>query len=158
MTKTKQTKLIQKGFEAITRIFMKYDVLGKRPVDIGNGIKISASNIHTIEAIGKGYGTTVTSLSNYFMITKGAVSQVVSKLQKDGYIKKTDSNSKTIILELTDLGKLANKYHDKYNEAFLQKLVLLENKYSISEIESFINILTEIDGIFGETIDLIKLK
>ena len=92
------------------------------------------------------------------MITKGAVSQVVSKLQKDGYIKKTDSNSKTIILELTDLGKLANKYHDKYNEAFLQKLVLLENKYSTSEIESFINILTEIDGIFGETIDLIKLK
>jgi len=150
MTKTKQTKLIQKGFEVITRIFMKYDILGKRPVDIGNGIKINASNIHTIEAIGKGYGNTVTSLSNYFMITKGAVSQVVSKLQNDGYIKKIESNSKTVILELTDLGKSANKYHDKYNESIIQKLVLLENKYSFSEIEAFMSILTDIDEIFGE--------
>ena len=150
MTKTKQLKLIQKGFEMITRIFMKYDILGKQSIDIGNSIKINASNIHTIEAIGKGYGNTVTSLSNYFMITKGAVSQVVSKLQKDGYIKKTESNGKSIVLELTDLGKLANKYHDNYNESFIQKLTLIEEKYSISEIESFINILTDIDGIFGE--------
>ena len=86
------------------------------------------------------------------MITKGAVSQVVSKLQKDGYLKKTESNNKLIILELTELGKLANKYHDKYNESLIQKLTLIEEKYSISEIESFISILTEIDKIFGEYI------
>ena len=145
-------KMIQKGFEVITRIFMKYDIHGKQPVDIGNGMKISASNIHTIEAIGKGYGNTVTSLSNYFMITKGAVSQVISKLEKDGYINKVETNSKSVILELTELGELANKYHDNYNELFMQKLVLVEEKYSASEIESFINILTDIDGIFEEYI------
>jgi len=86
------------------------------------------------------------------MITKGAVSQVISKLEKDGYINKVETNSKSVILELTDLGELANKYHDNYNELFMQKLVLVEEKYSASEIESFINILTDIDGIFEEYI------
>ena len=65
--------IMQDGLAIFTRILMKYDALEKEPLDMGNGEKLSAVNIHTIEAIGKEYGKTVTTLSEYFMITKGAV-------------------------------------------------------------------------------------
>lgn len=153
---TNKDNFIQKGFEVFTKIFMKYDILAKRPLQIGNGIKINASNVHTIEAIGKGYANTVTSLSDYFMITKGAVSQVISKLHTDGYIRKVQGNNKVVILELTDLGKQALKSHDKYNVSFVKTIQGIEDKYSKKELECFLNILTDVDTIFGEFVEDVK--
>ena len=150
---TNKSNLVQKGFEVFTKMFMKYDILGKRPLDIGNGIKINASNVHTIEAIGKGYAKTATSLSHYFMITKGAVSQVISKLHKDGYIRKIQGTNKVVILELTDLGKQALKSHDKYNVSIVKKIQRIEDKYSMKELKSLLNLLTDVDTIFGEFIE-----
>jgi DNA-binding MarR family transcriptional regulator len=153
---TNKDNIIQKGFEVFTKMFMKYDIFGKQPRDIGNGIKINASNAHTIEAIGKGHANTVTSLSNYFMITKGAVSQVVSKLYKEGYIKKGESNNKVVILELTALGRQALKSHDKYHLSIIDKLQTIEEKYTKKEIETFLNILSDVDSVFGGFIDEMK--
>ena len=153
---TNKSDLVQKGFEVFTKMFMKYDIFGKKPLEIGKGIKMNAASVHTIEAIGKGYAKTVTSLSDYFMVTKGAVSQVVSKLYKDGYIKKIQGTNNIVILELTDIGKQALKSHDKYNVVMVEKIQVIENKYSKKEIESFLNILSEIDSIFGEFIEETK--
>ncbi|MCC7401647.1 MAG: winged helix-turn-helix transcriptional regulator [Chitinophagaceae bacterium] len=147
---------IESGFEIFTKIFMKYDVLSKQPRNIGNNITISASNIHTIEAIGKRYANTVTSLSNYFMITKGAISQVITKLYKDGYIKKTETENKVVLLELSASGKQALKAHDKYNLAIIGKLQSIEKKYSKKEIETFLRILSEVDDCFGELLNEVK--
>lgn len=151
-----KNSLIQKGFEVFTKMFMKYDVFGQRPLEIGNAIKINASKVHTIEAIGKGYAKSVTALSDYFMITKGAVSQVVSKLHKDGYIRKVQGNHKIVILELTDLGNQVLKFHDKYNVSMVKKLHAIRDKYSKKELESFLNILGDVDMIFGEFIEELK--
>ena len=149
-------KYVNKGFEVFTRMFMKYDILGKRSLEIGKGVKMNASHVHTIEAIGKGYANTVTSLSGYFMITKGAVSQVISRLHEDGYIQKTQGNNKVVVLELTDSGKQALKSHDKYNMSIVKKLQVVEDKYTKKELECFLNILTDVDRIFGEFIEGIK--
>jgi len=149
-------KYVNKGFEVFTRMFMKYDILGKRSLEIGKGVKMNASHVHTIEAIGKGYANTVTSLSGYFMITKGAVSQVISRLHEDGYIQKTQGNNKVVILELTDSGKHALKSHDKYNMSIVKKLQVVEDNYTKKELECFLNILTDVDRIFGEFIEEIK--
>lgn len=135
---------------------MKYDILGKQPRNIGNNIRINSSNIHTIEAIGKGYANSVTTLSHYFMITKGAVSQVVSKLHKEGYIKKIQAENKIVLLELTSLGKQALKAHDKYNLSVIRKLQIVESKYSSKEFDAFFRILLEVDNCFGEFIEEFK--
>jgi DNA-binding MarR family transcriptional regulator len=149
-------KYVQKGFEVFTKMFMKYDIFGSRPLDIGGGIKMNASSVHTIEAIGKSYAKTVTSLSEYFMITKGAVSQVISKLHKEGYIRKVPGNNKEVILELTDSGRQVVKSHDKYNRSVVKKIKAIEDKYSQKEWESFLNILTNVDTLFAEFIEEIK--
>ena len=119
-----EKELVRQGWELFTRIFMKYDILEKSPVDIGTGDKFNGAQIHMIEAIGKGKGKTVTALSKYFMVTKGAISQIVSRLNKMGYITKTKriGNDKEIILELTEKGRQAYRMHEKYNESTIAEL------------------------------------
>ncbi len=153
-------KLITVGWELFTRIFMKYEILEKMPVDIGVGDKLKAAQIHTIEAIGKEYGNTVTALSSYFMITKSAVSQITAKLHKMGYIAKTKKkgNDKEIILELTKKGWKAFNLHEDYNQPVLDDLIRFEDKYSEDEIRSFLSILNDIDLLLNKFIDEEKTK
>jgi DNA-binding MarR family transcriptional regulator len=148
----KREDLIQESQAVFTRIFMKYDVLEKEPLDMGNGELLNASHIHTIEAIGKEYGKTVTTLSEYFMTTKGAVSQVISKLHKDGYVSKLKKkgNDKEIILELTKMGWKAFELHEKLNEMAAGDWMQIRNKYSEGDLRSFLNILSDIDLYLGQ--------
>jgi DNA-binding MarR family transcriptional regulator len=150
----KQQDLMQEGLAIFTRILMKYDALEKEPLDMGNGEKLSAVNIHTIEAIGKEYGKTVTVLSEYFMITKGAVSQVITKLHKDGYVSKVKKkgNDKEIILELTKKGWKAFELHERLNEVAMGDWAQIRNKYSADETASFLKILSDIDLLFSQFI------
>lgn len=152
--------MIQQGLALFTRILMKYDALEKEPLDMGNGDKLHASHIHTIEAIGKEYGKTVTALSEYFMITKGAVSQVISKLHKNGYISKIKKkgNDKEIILELTKKGWKAFELHEKINGAVMDDLMQVGDKYSSAEVTSFLKMLGDIDLLFSQFIANEKKK
>jgi DNA-binding MarR family transcriptional regulator len=152
--------LIQEGVALFTRILMKYDVMEKVPIDIGDGYRLNASHIHMIEAVGKGYGKTVTALSGYFMITKGAVSQIISKLYNKGYITKTKrkGNDKEIILELTEKGWKAFECHEEYGETAMNDVMQIGNKYDEGELNSFLNILKDIDLLFGKFIAEEKKK
>ncbi len=149
--KDNEPDFIQAGFALFTRILMKYDALEKEPIEIEGG-KLYASHIHMIEAIGKDYGKTITALSAYFMITKGAVSQVVTRLYKDGYLLKTKKkgNDKEIILELTKKGWKAFETHEKINAIVRSSLKQLRHKYSADEAAAFVNILNDIDLWFGQ--------
>ena len=151
---------MQEGLAIFTRILMKYDALEKESLDMGNGEKLSAVNIHTIEAIGKEYGKTVTALSEYFMITKGAVSQVITKLHKDGYVSKVKKkgNNKEVILELTKKGWKAFEIHEKINKTVMGDLMQVGNKYSTDETSSFLKMLGDIDLLFSQFIASEKKK
>jgi DNA-binding MarR family transcriptional regulator len=146
----KKEALIGEGWAFFTRLLLKSDFAERQPVDIGGAVKLNAAQVHTIEAIGKKYGNTVTSLSRYFRITKGAVSQIVSKLHKTGFVRKIKrkGNDKEIILELTPQGRKAFAAHEKRSEAAMRYLVRAGKKYTEREILSFLTILKEIDGLF----------
>lgn len=139
--------LIRQGWEIFTRIFMKYDALEKPPLVLETGDAFSATQIHMIEAIGKGRGKTVTALSHHFMVTKGAISQTISQLVNMGTLTriKRANNDKEIILELSEKGWLAFDLHEKFNQSTVAELYRLEEKYSREEIQAFINILNDVD-------------
>lgn len=145
-------KLITEGWALFTRLFLKYDSLEKTPIDLGGGEKLTAAQVHTIEAVGKGFGETVTGLSEYFKITKGAVSQVVNKLHDGGYLLKIKraGNDKEILLELTDKGKQIFDMHEQANQATLTMLEKLAEKYSEQEIKAFLAVLGDVDQIISQ--------
>lgn len=142
-------ELFHQGWELFTRIFMKYDLLEKSPIDLGTGDRLSATQIHLIEAVGKSKGETVTALSHYFMVTKGAVSQTVSQLTKLGYLRKIKraGNDKEIILRLTEKGQAAFDLHEQYNRYTVQALMQFKEKYSQQEIRTFLSVLNDVDKL-----------
>ncbi|EFK05222.1 transcriptional regulator, MarR family [delta proteobacterium NaphS2] len=74
--------------EAFIRIVAKYRILEKRPQDYGIGEVLHPSEIHTIEMIGKNPGINVTGLAGRLGVTKGAVSQLIKKLENKGLVSK----------------------------------------------------------------------
>jgi DNA-binding MarR family transcriptional regulator len=139
MTENKKSQLMQDASSLITRLFMKYEITRNKPIDIGDGSRLYASQLHMLEAIGKGYGNTVTALTGYFKITKGAVSQNVTKLCTAGYILKTKrkGNDKEVILELTKKGWTAFELHENYGASAKTEMIRLGNIYTGKEILTF---------------------
>jgi DNA-binding MarR family transcriptional regulator len=151
MTEKTKRLLLDQGIALFDRMFMKYEVLQKKPLDLGKAGKLHAAQIHMIQAIGEGRGETVTALSGFFMITKGAVSQIVTKLCGDGYIRRTrkKGNDKEIPLQLTAKGWNAFRRHQAYDQSAVRDIRRIGRRYSEREIRSFLNFLADIDRVFG---------
>lgn len=147
---TDRTEMMAEATAIFTRIFMKYDVLQNRPVEINSGTLLPAAQIHTIEAIGSGHGQTVTALAAHFAISKSAVSQIVTKLAHDGYVLKTRryGNDKEVVLKLTPKGRRAHQKHARALARALAGVIDLGKHYSEPEIRGFMSILADIDRWF----------
>ncbi|MBU1276238.1 MAG: MarR family transcriptional regulator [Proteobacteria bacterium] len=105
------------------------------PHDYGTGEKISAAEIHAIEAIGRNRGINVTGLARILVVTKGAVSQIVKKLEDRGYVAKfkAPDNDKEVLLKLAPRGKTAIAGYEAFRQGFDANMaVMLE---SISDEE-----------------------
>ncbi len=83
-----------------------------------NGEKLYTSEVHTIEAIGKNQGSTVMELCRHFDITKGAVSQVITKLHDKGFVEKVRNPDfgKEKIITLTPAGWEVFHWHEEYHK------------------------------------------
>ena len=90
-------------------------------LSFGTGVPMFRREIHTIQAIGKNPGINITALAEYMAVTKGAVSQTIKKLTNKGLVRKTyaPGNAKEVVLELTDLGWVGFRNHEKFHMAAL---------------------------------------
>jgi DNA-binding MarR family transcriptional regulator len=118
---------IQEKFNRIINLFI---ILEKKTRDFGTGERLYPSEIHNIEMIGRHTGITGQELSRKSGVTKGAVSQIVKRLEKKGYIsrRKQAHNKKEILLFLTEKGNIAFKAHNRLHIK-LQKSIMQEMKH-----------------------------
>lgn len=132
-------------FEEITpvlrdfsRAMSKYAILDRKAFDFGIGIKLFPAEIHMLTAIEQKDGIGVTELAEEFRITKGAVSQLVTKLIKKDLVQKTKNpeHGSRILIKATDLGRTACQhhveFHKKHDKEFFEYLGQLdENSYKV---------------------------
>lgn len=110
-----------KAYEQLMRVFdqvlTKVDSLHSPFHDFGTGIPIYRNEIHTIQDIGRSPNINLKSLSEHRGVTKGAASQTITKLVKKGMVRKTHAkgNAKEVILDLTDLGQIGFRNHEKFH-------------------------------------------
>jgi DNA-binding MarR family transcriptional regulator len=99
------------------RILHKMAAIEKAPRDFGSGDLLYRSEVHTLMAIGKNPGATVTDLAGFAGITKSAVSQMLNKLSRRNLIEKyhNPDNDKEILLRLTPRGRIAFLGHEQYH-------------------------------------------
>jgi DNA-binding MarR family transcriptional regulator len=86
-------------------------------LSFGTGVAMYRREIHTIQAIGKNPGINITALAESMGVTKGAASQTITKLTKKGLVRKTyaPGNAKEVVPELTDLGWIGFRNHEKFH-------------------------------------------
>lgn len=104
----------------LLRVVSKLSKLDKRTRCYGTDKQLFEAEIHMIKAIKENTGIHVTGLAELLGVTKGAVSQIIMKLEKkDMIIKETDSsNLSRLVLQLSAKGETAYLNHEKMHGEF----------------------------------------
>lgn len=95
----------------------KYTQISKLPFDFGVGIPIFPSEIHTVAALCQQESMSITELAKSSGVSKAAMSQLVSRLEKKGLVYREtapDNQSKQQVRP-TKLGRKAQEGHMNYH-------------------------------------------
>ena len=143
--------LIRSLISGMFRVTNKFSRVEKLPIALDNGETLSTREIHTVQAVGDHKVKNVTEVGEYFGVTKGAASQMVSRLFEKGFVdKKISSHSnKEYVLSLTANGMLAYLAHEKHHGQELQQLVNLLAELNTDELV----LAQKVIAIFERVID-----
>ena len=136
-------------------IINKITRIEKKAIFNIDGIHLTTHQIHLIDLIGRFPNINVTELANASGVTKGAVSQKLSWLEKRGFLVKVkgDENNKEIFVKLTDSGHRAFDMHLEYHRKFDSELFDMFRNMS-EENATFVNAaLTKVDDIFTRLLE-----
>jgi len=133
--------------ETFNRIINKFASIEKKPRDFGTGDLLYPSEIHNIEIIGRNPGINVTNLAKKLGVTKGAVSQIVNKLERKNLVGKSrdSNNEKEVILKLQKKGEIAFKGHESFHAKFYSEIMNEVDDMTPEQVVFFQNILVKID-------------
>lgn len=138
------------------RIVTKISKLDKKIRYYGTDSPLHEAEIHMIKSIKENEGIHVTGLADMLGVTKGAVSQIIMRLEYKGMIiKDTDPrNLSRLALRLTPKGETAYQHHEKKHQEFEELFnALLEGTTEDNKVflNIFLNSLDEkIDAIEKE--------
>jgi DNA-binding MarR family transcriptional regulator len=143
----KQDKRLKDLIARFIRIVGLFNKLDSRPYDFGTSERLYRSEVHMLQAIGRGEGRTVTELGGAFGVTKGAVSQVVGKLEAKGYLLKerNPAYGKELLLSLSAKGKVAFKTHEALHGKIDKALLASMGPVSEEELARFDRLLGMIE-------------
>ena len=121
------------------------------PRDYGTGYLMTEIEAHTLGFISNQYGITATQLALETNRTKGAVSQLISKLESKGLVERVNEpdNKRIYRIYLTEEGKRACEIHRAYDRAnMLDMINKMLQECTAEDIESFFKVLKCRNKIF----------
>ncbi|KAB1438826.1 MarR family transcriptional regulator [Pseudodesulfovibrio senegalensis] len=118
-------------FSLLGKLLDKYTRIEKQPQDFGVGFTIHPTEIHTVATLWAAGEMSISELAKDAAVTRGAMSQMIAKLEKKGLVYKRtapDNQSKTLVGP-TELGKQAQeghaRFHAQRDKEFLQYMAKL---------------------------------
>jgi DNA-binding MarR family transcriptional regulator len=141
------TAAIQALMEQFVRIVNRYNALQERPYDFGTGGKLNPAEIHTVSAIAASGALNVTELAGRLGVTRGAISQMASRLEAKGLVRKTRErgNDKEVILGLTSKGRRAHEGHSRFHGGMFADFLAMMDGVSPENLKFFAGILDRIE-------------
>lgn len=143
-------KRVQKLSQSLLRVINKVVENEKKPRHFGISELLHASEIHMVMNIYDNPGMHVSELARIAGVTRGAVSQIVSKLEKKDLVTKTEDpeNRLKTVPVLTSKGKVAYYAHAQHHEEIDKDLFAFINRLTDDQftlIESFVLHLEKMD-------------
>jgi len=120
---------------ALLRIVYKLAEIDKQVRNYGTDSPLHVSEIHMIQEIKNSNGSHISEIARNLDVTRGAVSQIIMKLEKKGFVRKEmDSENKLkLVPVLTEKGETADFNHKKYHEVFNNSIEGILKKNNINE-------------------------
>lgn len=121
----------------------------KRPVTLSTNELIYRFELHIIEAIGNNANITVNELAKKMNVTKGAISQVVTKLVQKGIVVRNKNlyNKKIVELVLTSKGEKIYQGHEQFHANINEQISEHLSKYSEAELQLIYDVLLKIKNL-----------
>lgn len=89
------------------------------------GIRLSMTEVHTLENIEKSTTKTMTDIAKLQMVTQGTLTVAVNRLVKKGFVwrQRGKEDKRVIRLELTPVAHEVLKVHDRFHESMIDSLI-----------------------------------
>lgn len=132
----------------ILSVFKKISAIDGKTRNYGTDQPLYDAEVHLIKVIKENEGIHITALAEKLNVTKGAVSQLIMKLQKKGMVVKEPdtSNQSRILLKLTNKGQIAYVNHEALHKNFddmVEGILKDETKENKEFISKFLSDLDE---------------
>ncbi len=115
--------------------------------DYGTGEMINMVEVHTLTAIEDHPGVNVSELALMWNRTKGAISQIATRLENKGYIerRKNPDNAKIVELFPTERGVRLSQAHKRYDSVEVSKTLdeLVRAGCTSEEIDAFFKVVSK---------------
>lgn len=146
--------------ELFLRMVNSYNAMEKMPSIHGKNDGLYHSERHMLDTIAKYPDLNMSEHAVALGVTKGAISQVVKKLDHKGFVKryKKGDNDKAVYLELTERGKDMAEKRKKVNEETLKPLILKLHKHTDKEVDFLISMFRWINNYLAHGIDQMEAK
>jgi len=139
--KKEEEKIVQ-AFKRLIHVL----TTGKRTSYEYGDTTLYKAEVHILEIIGKNPAITASDIVNDMKITKGAVSQIISKLSRKGLLHRSYNadNMKIQELHLTPKGMAVMFYHDEHEKELMKELAAELAKCRTEDIERFTKIVNAV--------------
>ena len=116
----------------VYRLINLYNAKAKKPHTYTGGLVLYPAQSHMIEIIGDNEAITVTRIAEEYMITKGAVSQILKFLYEKGLIvkKPSEKGGRTTELYLSEEGKRILDEHREMHRPMTEQITALTSQLS----------------------------
>ena len=131
-------------FEQVFDISHRMVELDRSPHDLGFGQPVTRAELHLVSTIAVNGDRSVTELARDRRVTKGAVSQLLARLERKGLIEKRvdQANASRLLVRLTTEGQLVHQAHDQLHNlvcgAFVEEVGDLDQD-TLALIKDFLN-------------------
>ena len=134
--------------DVMIRIINRYNEAEKKPRHYGTDDLLFPSEVHMVSLIGNNEGCGVSELARIAGVTKGAISQIVKKLETRGLIVKSEErgNSSKVLVNLTNKGRVVYYAHEMHHEDMsvgLSEYIESLDDEKVKIIQEFLNKVDE---------------
>jgi len=105
---------------------------------------LSVTEIHTLEAIGKGEAKTMTHVADTLKISVSTLTAAINKLVTKGYVNRfrIQKDRRIVMVELSETGSRAVREHEALHLVMLKDIL---SKFSPTETESLIESMKNVN-------------
>ncbi len=140
------------------RVVNKYNGLEKVPVKHSPGLGLYHSERHILDRVGVNPHMNMTELARASGVTKGAISQIVKKLETKGVIRryKKAANDKEVFIELTEAGKKTCEERRRTNKETIVPLRKELEIYSDEHVAFLVHMFHWLDEFMDQARKMMK--